>query len=154
MALQIKIKNRYDSAIVHAVVRMDGKSHALLKQFMHCKDELAIRFQHGVKLVYRGRGWYRLDVSNEHRALEKLEFAVKLMRRFWREEEQRTEDALKLLVPTMLDPDLKIASFSNTHCEGEYGYLGIATPRPAQPVPINKLNALVQKFQRPPLHKA
>jgi hypothetical protein len=147
MALQIKIKNRYDATTVHAVVRMDSKSHALLKQFMHCNDAVVVRFQHGVTLTYRGRGWYRLNVSNEHRALEKLEFAVKLMRRFWREEEQHTEDALKLLAPTMIDPDLQIASFSNAHCEGEYGYLGIASPPP--PVPVHKLNALVQKFQRP-----
>lgn len=156
MALQIKIKNRFYNKSVFAVVRMDSKAHAQLKFFMHCNDSTAIRFKHGVRLCYRGSGWYRLHVSNKHNALEKLEFAIKLMRRCYREAEQRTDDALKLLAPVMNDPDLRIASFSNAHCEGEYGYIGIANSRrpqtassPPPPVTAHKLSALVNKFQRP-----
>lgn len=149
MALQISVKHRDNPDIVHAVVRMDQKTHAALKQYMHCKDKVVIRFAHGVKLCYRGYGWYRLDVSNEYRAVEKLEFAVKLIRAFWRAEEQKITEAIKLFVPTMKDPDLRVSSFSNAHCEGEYGYMGVVRERPPVPVSAHKLNALVSKFQRP-----
>lgn len=148
MALQISVKHRNDPDLVCAVIRMDHKTHRALKEFMHCKDPVVIRFQHGVKLCYRGYGWYRLDVSNDHRALEKLEHAVKVIKRFWREEEQKTTEALKMFVPHMKDPDLRVSSFSNAHCEGEYGYMGIVRERPPVPVAAHKLNALVSKFQR------
>jgi len=146
MSLTIRLRNQFDNDTVHAVVRADAKSHAALKKFMHCKDEIAIRFPMGVKMCSRGRGWYRIDASNEHRAVEKLMFAVKLVKRFLKEEEEAVEAQIKLLAPIMRDPGLRIVSFSNAHSEGEYGYMGAPTP-PAPPS-ANKLNALVAKFQR------
>jgi hypothetical protein len=153
MALTTRIHNAFDNEMVYAVVRMDHKTHKALKEFMHCDDKVVIRFKHGVKLCYRGYGWYRLEASNSHRAVEKVEFALKLIRRFMRDEEAKTNEALKLLAPTIKDPDLKLVSFSNAHSEGEYGYMGIVSDVPPPPVSTSKLNALVAKFQRPQ-HKA
>ncbi len=144
MSIAFSLKNRNDADTVHAVVRMDERHRLALKQFMHCKDEIAIRFPHGVALFSRGRGWYRLEASNSLRAQEKVEFALKLIRRFVLDEERKTTEELKRLVPTLINPGLKVATFSNAHSAGEYGYLGAAAPaRPATP---NKLAALVAKF--------
>jgi hypothetical protein len=140
----ISLKNRNDADTVCAVVRMDARHHAALKQFMHCKDEIAIRFPHGVSLFKRGRGWYRLEASNALRAQEKVEFAVKLIRRFLIDEERKTTEELKRLIPTVLNPGLKVATFSNAHSEGEFGYLG--TPGPVVPASKHKLAALVARF--------
>lgn len=148
MALSIRLHNQNDDEMIYAVVRMDGATHALLKKFMHCTDQIAIRFPHGVKLCSRGRGWYRLDASNAVRGVEKLQFAVKLIRRFLKEEEHKTEEEIKRLAPLLRNPDLKIVSFSNAHSPGEYGYIDTAPDRPALPVSTSKLNALAAKFQR------
>ena len=149
MAITTRIHNGFDNEMIYVVVRMDQKTHAALKQFMHCKDKLAIRFPHGVKLMTRGRGWYRMDASNEHRGVEKIMFAMKAIRRFIKDEEAKVDEELKRMAPILRDPNLKIVSFSNAHSEGEYGYMGIAIQQKPQPVSTNKLNALVAKFQRP-----
>lgn len=146
MAFQTRLRNQFDEDTVHAVVRCDQATYQALKQFMHCDAEVGIRFPHGVRLLPRGRGWYRLEASNSHRAVEKVEFAMKAVRRFQRDQEQRTDEELKRFAPVMKDPDLKIISFSNAHSEGEYGYLGI--PPHARPASQHKLNALVAKFGR------
>lgn len=146
MALQIRLRNQLDEDMVHAVVRCDHATYQALKEFMHCTAEVGIRFPHGVRLLPRGRGWYRLEASNSHRAWEKVEFAVKAMKRFLKDQEQRTEEAIKLFAPVMRDPDLKIVSFSNAHSQGEYGYAGVPRSKPASQ---HKLNALVAKFGRP-----
>lgn len=155
MAITIRIRNTFDNDTVHGVVRMDSKTHRALKEFMHCKDPLFIRFPHGVKLAYRGRGWYRVEASNSLRGVEKVEFAMKAIRAFIRDDEKKVEEAIKQMVPIMRDADLKIVSFSNAHSEGEFGYMGLARDKPQThtPVPSSKLNALVSKFQRAP-HKA
>ena len=146
MALHIRLRNQLDEDTVHAVVRCDQQTFKALKGFMHCNDLIGIRFPHGVRLLPRGRGWYRLEASNSHRAIEKLEFAMKTVKRFLREQEIRTDEAIRLFAPVMKDPDLKIVSFSNAHSAGEYGYMGVANHKPASQ---NKLNALVAKFGRP-----
>lgn len=146
MALQIRLRNQLDEDTVHAVVRCDQVTYRALKEFMHCDAEVGIRFPHGVRLLPRGRGWYRLEASNSFRAIEKLEFALKAVKRFKREQELYIEDAIRRFAPVMKDPDLKIVSFSNAHSEGEYGYMGVAQRRPATQ---HKLNALVAKFGRP-----
>lgn len=149
MALTIRLHNQLDDEMIHAVVRMDGATHALLKKFMHCNDEVVIRFPYGVKLCSRGRGWYRVDASNATRGIEKLQFAVKLIRRFLKEEENKVDEEIKRLAPLIRNPDLRVISFSNAHSEGEYGYMDTAPERPALPVSTSKLNALAAKFQRP-----
>lgn len=152
MAITTRIRNRFDNDTVYAVIRMDAKTHKALKVFMHCKDPLFIRFSHGVKLAYRGRGWYRVDASNSLRGVEKVEGAMKAIRAFIRDEERKTDEALKRFAPIMKDPELKIVSFSNAHSEGEYGYAGIMRPEDnptPKTVSLNKLQALANKFQRP-----
>lgn len=154
MALSITLRNQFDDEMVHAVVRMDATTHAALKKYMHCKDGVVIRFPYGVKLCSRGRGWYRVDASNATRGVEKLQFAMKLIRRFMKDEENKVDEEIKRLAPLLLNPGLRIISFSNAHSEGEYGYMGTAAQNQSTAaVSTSKLNALVSKFQRP-LNKA
>lgn len=146
MALHTRLRNQLDEDTVHATVRCDQQTYNALKQFMHCDALIGIRFPHGVRLLPRGRGWYRLEASNSFRAREKLEFALKAVKRFQREQELHTEAELRRFAPVMKDPDLRIVSFSNAHSEGEYGYMGVPHTKPASQ---SKLNALVAKFGRP-----
>lgn len=145
MALHTQLRNQFDEDTVHATVRCDQATYRALKEFMHCDAALGIRFPHGVRLLPRGRGWYRLEASNSFRAKEKVEFALKAIKRFQREQELHTEEELRRMAPVMKDPDLKVVSFSNAHSAGEYGYMGVPHHKPAS---THKLNALVAKFGR------
>ena len=153
MALTTRVRNGFDNEMIYVVIRMDEKTHANLKRFMHCTDKLAIRVPHGVKIMPRGRGWYRMEASNEFRGVEKIMFAMKAIKAFERDEEKKVDEELKRMAPIMRNPGLKIVSFSNAHSEGEYGYMGIVENKPASPPSPSKLNALVAKFSRPQ-HKA
>lgn len=150
MALHITLKSQFNQDLIHAVVRMDERNHKALKQYMHCKDEIAIRFPGNVALFHRGRGWYRLEcVGHNYNAEQRMAFAIKVIRKFVVDAERKTTEELKRLTPIMLNPGLKVASFSNAHSEGEFGYIGKAVPKERMSVPQHKLNALVAKFARP-----
>jgi hypothetical protein len=149
MALQITLRNAHNLDTIHAVARMNAKTYQALKEFMHSTDEIAIRFPHGVGLFKRGRGWYRLEPKNAYRANEALAFAMKLIRRFLIDAERAVAEEIKRFTPIMLNPGMKVATFSNAHSEGEFGYIGRAVPPERTPIPQHKLNALVAKFKRP-----
>lgn len=148
MAIQVQIKRELNAEMIHAVVRMDEKTHKLLKTYMHCKDGIAIRFPQRTALFSRGRGWYRLECANEKVAIQSILFAVKTIRRFIADQEREVEEQIKLLAPIMKNPDLRVVSFSNAHSEGEFGYMGIAKQRPntTAPASSHQLARLAQKF--------
>jgi len=145
MALQLTLKSQFNQDLAHAVIRCDSGNHQKLKNYMHCKDEIAIRFPGNVALFSRGRGWYRLECTgNNFNAEQRLQFALKVIRRYVIDDEKQTTEALKLLVPTILNPGLKLATFSSMHSEADYGYLG--TPMPPKQASTNRLQALAHKF--------
>lgn len=150
MALQINLKNKDDADTIHAVIRMDGKTYAALRLYMKPLDrgDHAIHFSYGVSIVWRGRGWYRMECSGPARALDKLTFAIKVVKRFLADAERKTDEEIKRLRPIMMNPGLVLASFSNMHSEADWGFIGKPSPQVKVPPTQNKLNALVAKFQR------
>ena len=110
---------------------------------MHAKDGENIKFPYGVSLAKRGFGWYRLLPAKRNRSVDKINFAVTVLKRFLKEEEAKTDEELKRLVPLMLNPGMQVTSFS----AGEFGYLGMPKlAEPAAPAAPNKLQMLVSKF--------
>lgn len=147
MSFKIALKSQFNQDLIHAVVRADARHIKALKQHMHCRDTIAIRFPGNVALFSRGRGWYRLECTgNNLNAEQRMAFVMKIIRRFLKDEEQATVEQLKLLMPTVLTPGLRVNSFSNAHSTGEFGYLGRVVERPATPVSPNRLQALANKF--------
>lgn len=147
MALQIALKSQFNQDLAHAVVRCDTGNHKRLKRYMHCTDKIAIRFPGNVALFSRGRGWYRLEcVGHNHGAEQRLQFAIKVMRRFLIDDEKAITEALQLLVPTIVTPGLKLATFSTMHGPADYGYIGKTIEKPTVPAAPNRLQALAHKF--------
>lgn len=150
MAFQITLKSQFNQDLAHAVARIDGGHHKRLKSYMHCRDEIGICFPGNVKLLSRGRGWYRLEcMGHNHNAEQRLQFAMKIIRRFLIDDEKRINEELKLMAPMMKDPGLRVASFSNAHSEGEYGYIGRSTKTEQsypQVASAHRLQALARKF--------
>lgn len=147
MSLKIVLKSQFNQDLIHAVARIDERHHRALKRYMHCRDEIAIRFPGNVALFSRGRGWYRLECTgNNLNAEQRMAYVLKVIRRFMLDEERKTSEQIKLLMPTAINPGLRIATFSNAHSEGEYGYLGHAVEKPKLPAAQHRLAALANKF--------
>jgi hypothetical protein len=114
---------------------------------MHIKAGETIVFPYGARIVKRGRGWYRLIPNNTNRAIDKLNFALKVIRMFMKEQEEAVEAEIKKLIPVVLNIDLRVASFSNAHSSGEFGYLSDRQPpQQPKPAPAQSLQKLVAKF--------
>lgn len=149
---KLNLKNAKDENTIHAVVRMNRQEYAALRAFMHTKDgDTAIEFPYGVQLTKRGYGWYLLKASHPRRALEKMAFAQKIIRRYLKEEEAKIDEALKFLAPTMMNPTVRAVSYSNAENVQAFGYLGMpnreSKPEPI-PAPMHRLQALANKFSR------
>lgn len=146
MAIRTEIRNVLNADTVHVTVRCDEKTHRELKAFMHCRDEIAIRFPSGVAMFARGRGWYRMECARPAEAVRALTQALKIIRRFIAEAEHARNEEIRRLMPAV-QQGLRVSSFSNAHSEGEFGYIGIRRPqadqRLAQP---NRLAALANRF--------
>ncbi len=151
---KLNLKNAHDVNTVHAVVRMNRQEYLSLRAYMHTKgEETTIMFPYKVTLTKRGYGWYLLEASKPTRATEKIAFARKIIRLWLKEEETKTEEALKFLMPTMMNPTVRAVSFSNAEGATAFGYLGLpnqeAKTQPI-PAPLHKLQALAEKFARHP----
>ncbi len=142
---KIAIKRHFNAEMIHAVVRADAQAIKALKEYMHCRRDIGIGFPGSVILHSRGRGWYRLECSASMDQIRKIEFAVKVMRRFWQDEERKTEEQIKMLSPLMHDPNLRVAAFSNAHSAGEFQYIGRSTQDQQKPAP-HRLAQLANKF--------
>lgn len=152
---KLNLKNVKDDATIHAVVRMNQAEYLALRKFMHCAEGSGstIWFPQGVALVKRGYGWYHLSAQKPMRAIEKLAFAQKIIRRFLKDEETKVDEALKFLAPVMIDASMRAVSYSTEIRPNGFGYLGNAPqarhnmlPQAAQ---LSQLQALAAKFSRP-----
>lgn len=124
--MRINLKNQFNNDTIHAVIRMKRAEYLALREYMHTAAGKDIEFPHKVHIVKHGYGWYFMAATNEHRAVEKMQFALKVIRAFQREEEAKTDEELKMWAPTMIAEGTHIASFSNAHSAvGEFGYLGV-----------------------------
>jgi hypothetical protein len=67
----------------HATVQLKAHEFAALRNYMHTPAEFSsIKFVHGVYLDYRACGWYRLKATNEFRAIEKIQLALRVIKKF------------------------------------------------------------------------
>lgn len=155
--MNFNLKNAGNDDLAHIVVRMNAAEYQALRNYMHSKDGEFVWFPYGAFLAPRGRGWYRVSAHQPKRAADKVAFALTVLKRFLRDEEDKIVHQIKRLVPVMMDPDLKVTSFSNAHSEGEWGYLGSPhlAPKPApqpqqamQPASPQRLQMLAAKFAR------
>jgi len=138
--MQINLKNGSNNDTVYATVRMNKEEYVALREYMHTKEGADIGFPYGSVIVKHGYGWYRLLPLTAQRGIDKVLFAIKVLRRFIKDQEAKLAEEIKRYVPLMLDPALKIATFSTAHSEGEFGYLG--TPQPPQPASSEVLQRL------------
>lgn len=97
-------------------VRLNEDEASALREFMHVADkQRKVVFPHGVRLVYRSMGWYRLITSNRFRASEKLKLALSIVRKWHREYDvARTQEIRLLLIQTR--PELEVQSY----VDGQY----------------------------------
>lgn len=97
--MQINIHHTDSDFLVHAKVRMNRQTFEALRSHMHGdpkKNE--IDFPGGVRLIKYGYGWYKLTGTHLYKGVEKLQFAAKLIYRFYKEEEARVEQEIKALL--------------------------------------------------------
>jgi len=155
MSFKLNLKCAKDDVTIHAVVRMNQKEYLALRKFMHCVDNSSstIWFPQGVALVKRGYGWYHLSAQTPMRAIEKMAFAQKVIRRFLKNEEAKVDEALKFLAPVMIDGSMRAVAYSTELQPNGFSYLGnppsVPTSVPPQAAQLSQLQALVAKFARP-----
>lgn len=138
--MKYSLKNNGDDEMVYATLRMTQKEFKDLYNYMHCKGE-QILFPYGAHVTVRGRGWYRIVKDSAYRASDAINFAIKAIRRFLKEEEEKVEEALRLLMPAVLS-NTQLSAYSNFHSAADLTYLGVERKTPS----MHKLQALVSKF--------
>lgn len=146
--MQVNLKNRDNDSTAHVTVRMNAREYSQLQTYMHAENK-RLTFSHGVKLVYRGRGWYRLVTSRSYRAAEKLVQAIKVLRLFCNWRDAAVADACRVFAPVAGTAMRVIA-----YVEGEFVYAGSGEVQPAPPQPpshsppasASALSRLQQKF--------
>ncbi len=115
--------NQFSNETIYVTVRMNSKEYQSIRKYMHTPDGLDVGFPYGVHLVKHGYGWYRLVATTELRGVEKINGAMKIIRRWYKEEEEHVEADIKRLMPAIIH-GVHVATFSNAHSTGEFGYLG------------------------------
>lgn len=142
----LNLKNATDDNTICATIRMDQKTYQAMRAFMHVSKDSGstIWFPYGVSLVKRGYGWYHLSAQSNNRAIEKMAFAKKIIRRFLKDEEDKVDEALKFLAPMMMDQAMHAVSFSQETEKPAFGYLG--TSQPAKPASPQSLQRLASRF--------
>lgn len=139
------LKNETSEDLVYVAVRMSNVEYEALRTYMHCPAGEVLKFPYGAVLNERTCGWYRITSPNNKRAIDKIKFAIVCLKRFLADEEEKTVEALKLLVPSMMNPGVQLAAFSSFHAPRDLVYLG--NPQPPAPASKSKLDALVRKFK-------
>ncbi len=140
--MQVNLKNRHDNNTANVSVRMNAREYKELQSYMHLEGQ-RLSFPHGVKLLYRGRGWYKLVASRAHRAVEKLTEALKVLRLFCNWYDKAVAEAIRAFTP-VVGTALRVVAY----VEGEFVYAApaSATPPPAPKPSASALSRLQQKF--------
>jgi hypothetical protein len=136
----------YKPQQANASLRMNKAEYIALREYMHTADEENVKFPYGVQIIKRGFGWYFMAPEGNNRKEDKMTFALKVLRRFIKDEEEKIEDEIKKLMPTVLSSvDLRVAAFTGN----EFSYVSerhAATT--ATPAPIHKLQQLAAHFSK------
>lgn len=150
--MKIHQKNCQCADTIHATIRMNKAEYCALREFMHTKDGDDIVFPYGTTIIKHGYGWYYMSPSNSNRALDKMAYAIKIIKMFLKQEEERVEAEIKALVPIMMNVDMQVVAFSAAHSVGEFSYATERQPHKAHiPLPASqdKLQRLAARFSKP-----
>lgn len=139
------LKNETSEDTVYVAVRMSTAEYQALRTYMRCPDGEVLKFPYGAMMNERTCGWYRITSANSKRAIDKIKFAIVCLKRFIADEEEKTVEAIKMHVPSMMNPGVQLSAFSTFHSPRDLTYLG--TPQQPAPASKLKLDALVRKFQ-------
>lgn len=145
-----------DNSYVTLRLNKDELKH--LRDWMHTPEGERVCFPHGAKLFYRAEGWYRLDTTNNFRAVEKLKTAVAILKSWHRKYKEAVAQEIRLLI-VAANPNLQIESYqSDTHNYSvrnkETGNVHsihqivkpVEVSHAAQVATVDKLQALTRKF--------
>lgn len=101
---------RNDTATV--TVRLSKEAWTNLRKWMKTPDyHKNIGFPNGVRLYYRSKGWYRLDVTRIDRAIDKLRVAVSIMRKWRAEYDEAARVDQRLHVLKVQHPTVKPVAY-------------------------------------------
>jgi len=131
----MKIFENFDSNdTAYATVQLKAHEFQALQNYMHTPAGFnSVKFVHGVYLNYRACGWYRLETTNEFRAIEKLQLAIRVLNKFAAEFEGGT------FVPSVkLNVRVRIQKFRPTKAQRMHAHIPVPTPVPVpgQPKPL------------------
>jgi hypothetical protein len=99
----------------YITARLNKAEFAHLREWMHTEAGERVGFPHGVKLFYRAEGWYRMDTTNSHRAIEKLKSAMAIVKSWHHQYRKAVAQEIRLLM-VQAHPELQITSYrSDNH---------------------------------------
>ncbi len=112
-----------------ATVQLKAHEFQALQNYMHTPPGFnSVKFVHGVYLNYRGCGWYTLSTTNSFRAIEKIQLAIRVLRKF------ATEFETGVFVPSVaLKIRVRAQKLRPTVAQRAHTPM-IPTPSPAVPV--------------------
>jgi hypothetical protein len=151
--MKIANHNQFCEDTIYSTIRMNKAEYLALREYMHTKPGDDIWFPYGTTIVKHGYGWYYMSPTCSKRAVEKMAFAHKVIKMFLAEEEAKVDAEIKRLMPTIIDIDLSVATFSNMSGSNEFGYIGAVTQRPASEHKLAKLAAKFSKGKKNEYHK-
>jgi len=133
-----------DTAYVTVHLSADEYKH--LREWKHTADGQIVDFPHGVLLLKRGFGWYRLDVTKTFRAVDKLKVALSLLRAWKRDYDAAVAQEIRLLLVQM-NPTLQVKAYNS-----DTNTFHVQDQKTRQVAPMHtiarpeKLHALAEKF--------
>jgi hypothetical protein len=142
---------RNDTATV--AVRLSREAWTALRTWMKTPDyHRNIGFPNGVRLYYRSKGWYRLDVTRVDRAIDKLRAAVSIIRKWRAEYDEAGLQDKRLQVLKAQHPTVKpVAYVDNGKMGGDIRVIDtktqvVASLKQHVPASPHKLEALAATF--------
>ena len=146
-AQRIITQNANNPETVYASVRLNRGQYLALREYLHIAEGSDVTFPYGSTLIKRGYGWYRLFATNERRGIDKVRFAISVIKRCLKEYEEKEEKELIAETQRLL-----IAAVTKTQpiAYTSDGFMYASGQRPPQPAAlpsINKLLALQAKFK-------
>jgi hypothetical protein len=134
----------------YITVHLSADEHNHLRQWMHTEAGMNVGFPHGVYLFKRGFGWYRMDVTRDFRAADKLRHALVILKAWSKKYKEDRDQEIKLLI-AQANPNLQINSYQSDTNTFQVKDVKSGNVRPlTAPAAPAKLQALAAKFGRAP----
>lgn len=146
--MKINHKNQLCNDTVCASIRMTRSEYLALREFMHTEVGHDVYFPYGTTIVKHGYGWYYMSPTNGKRGVQKMEYALKVLRWFRKWHEEQIDAELKRLMPTILDVNLSVAAFSQD--TNAFTYISSQVPVDSSPHEASQqqLQMLAARFSK------